>query len=149
MLGDIEEEDGVGSPEAMEQKANLDTMVDLAMQFWEAGAADERLGRRLAAAGCVVHIHFTIGDEDKGFTLMMDREPIEVIGGFVGDAEVEIFGSAADWLALIRQDKRMSMAIARGEMTYTGPVRKFLRIVPMLQNFDFDMWSGVQSADSG
>lgn len=128
----------------VDRYVDADRILDLSMQFWETAAADERLGSRLAGAGTVVHVHFTDVGDGQGFTLFLDRNPIEVVGGFVGDAEVNIYGTAAAWLKLVRQDKRLAIAIAKGEMDYTGPVRKFLRIVPILQNFEFSMWEGVR-----
>jgi hypothetical protein len=61
----------------------------------------------------------------------MDREPVEIRSGAVGDPEVEIFMSSSDIDSFWAGDLHLAMAIAEGKVQYTGPVRKFLRIVPI------------------
>lgn len=131
----------------MQNDASPEQILDRMMQFWEDAVADPKLGSRIARAGTTVQIHFTDvltpAGEPMGFTLLLDRDPCEVVGGFL-DAEVELYAPAKMWFALARGHRRTAMAIAEGDITYNGPVRKFLRIVPMLQNFDFAVWSGVR-----
>lgn len=132
----------------MREYATPEQVLDLMMRFWSEAAEDPRLGKMVAQAGTIVRLHFTdvltAEGDPKGFTLYLDREPFEVVGGLGGLPESEVFASSAVWFALVRGQRRMAMAIAEGDITYTGPVRKFLRIVPILQNFDFDMWSDVK-----
>lgn len=113
------------------------TMADLTSEFFLQAAEDERLGSRLSLAQTTVQIHF---NDDVGVTLWLERKPIEAEPRIVGNAEVEIWGSADKFLEFALGSKHLAMAIMRGEVEYTGPVRKFLRIMPMLRSFDHTSW---------
>ncbi|MBA2348989.1 MAG: SCP2 sterol-binding domain-containing protein [Solirubrobacterales bacterium] len=112
-------------------------MAELTSEFFLQAATDERLGSRLALAQTTVHIHF---NDDIGVTLRLDKTPIEAEPQIIGTAEVEIWGSADRFLTFALGQTHMSMAIMRGEIEYQGPVRKFLRIMPMLRSFDGSVW---------
>lgn len=118
-------------------------MADITAQFFLQAAADERLGSRLALAKTSVHIHFT---DDVGVTLLLERSPIEAHPSIVGTAEVELWGSADKFLDFAVGKKHMAMAIMHGDLEYQGPVRKFLRIVPMLRSFDASVWKQARPA---
>lgn len=34
------------------------------------------------------------------------------------------------------------MTIHHGDIEYSGPVRKFLRVAPILRGFDYEVWRG-------
>lgn len=114
------------------------TMADQTAEFFLQAAHDERLGDRLTLANTTVHIHYT---DTVGVTLRLDVQPIEAEPRIIGTAEVELWGSADKFLAYARGEKHLAMAIMHGEVEWTGPVRKFLRIMPILRSFDFSMWS--------
>jgi hypothetical protein len=46
----------------------------------------------------------------------------------------------------IRRRKTLAMAIAHGEISYEGPVRKFLRVMPIMRRLNFDSWTGVRGS---
>lgn len=112
-------------------------MAEQTADFFLQAAHDEHLGERLSLAATVVHIHYT---DDVGVTLWFDRTPIEAEPKIVGTAEVQLWGSADKFWGYVRGERHLAMAIADGEVEFEGPVRKFLRIMPILRSFDFSMW---------
>ncbi len=118
-------------------------MVTRSAKFFGQAATDPRLGERMGLAQTTVHIHF---DDSHGITLLLDRQPIGVEDRIVGSAEVELWGSADVWMEFVRREKQLAMAIVDGEVTYRGPVRKFLRVVPILRSFDFEPYTGLGAA---
>jgi hypothetical protein len=121
-------------------------MADVTARFFNGGADDPKLGDRLALANTTVQFHFS---EDAGVTLDMTKAPIHAEPEIVGDAEVHLYGSPELWLQIIRREKQAAMCITRGELAYEGPVRKWLRIVPILRSLDFSMWRELDDAPSG
>lgn len=111
-------------------------MADVTARFFE-GANESRLAERLVLAQTVVHIHFT---DNVGVTLDLTKTPITAEPEIVGSSEVQMYGTPEIFLEIIRREKQMAMAITRGEVAYEGPVRKFLRIVPILRSLDFTVW---------
>jgi hypothetical protein len=98
----------------------------------EEASHDERLSTRLALAKTTVRI--TLVDEDGlAATLLLDRTPVEVVDGNT-PAEVEIAISSADLDRIFSRDFHLAMAIARGRVRATGPVRQFLRVIPIICN---------------
>lgn len=57
-----------------------------------------------------------------------------------GDAEVTLTATTTTLLDVIYGDQALPIAILAGDVRYTGPVRKFLRVVPIFQNLDFSVW---------
>lgn len=133
------------NPEATSTMTPIDpqNMADKTVEFFLQAAHDEHLGDRLALANTSVHIHFT---DDVGLTLRLDSQPISAEPRIVGQAEVELWGSADKFLSYIRGERHLAMAIMHGDIEFAGPVRKFLRIMPILRSFDFSMWSGTGTA---
>lgn len=125
--------------------ANIDPqkMAEMSAQFFSQASHDARLGERLALAQTTVHIHYS---DDAGITLLLDRTPVEVIPRIQGTAEIEMWGSPDLFAAMVRREKHMAMCITSGELEYRGPVRKFLRIVPILRSFDFDVFRGANGS---
>jgi hypothetical protein len=93
-------------------------------------------------AQTTVHIHFEDVDGSAGCTIWLDRSPIAAEVGIVGEAEIELFGPSRRFMGLVTGEEAMAIVIARGDITYTGPVRKFLRVVPILRSFDFEAFRG-------
>lgn len=116
-------------------------MADETARFFLQAASDERLGSRLALARTTVHIHFS---DDVGVTLLLDRSPIEAEPRIVGTAEVQLWGSADKFYDYATGKRHLAMAIMHGDLEYQGPVRKFLRIVPMLRSFDASGWKAAR-----
>src|ERR1700757_2288141 len=97
------------------------------------GARDDTdVGERVALSRTAVALHFT-GAEDVAVTLLLDRDPLEAVARALPEAEGDIYASAEQWDAIWTGEYQLAVGIARGEITYRGPVRKFLRTVPILR----------------
>lgn len=127
-------------PSATAPKADPQRVAEQACEFFMQAAHDERLGDRLALAATTVHIYLT---DTVGFTLKLDQTPISAEPRIVGNAEVEMWMSADKLVAFFRGERHLAMAIMHGDVEWTGPVRKFLRIIPILRSFDFSVWSNA------
>jgi len=119
------------------------------MRVLHAAAADEVIGRRLALAETTVQVHMTDTEPEVVHTLLLDREPIEVVGGAHGDAEIHLYGSLADVVRFYAGDLHLGVAIMRGQISYTGPVRKALRVVPILRRIVGDEAMALLAGDDG
>jgi hypothetical protein len=98
----------------------------------QAAAQNERLSRVLARANTSVRIE--LADEPElSTTLLLDRNPIEIVQTNE-PAEVEISIVSVDLARLYSPDFHLAMAIARGRVGYSGPVRKFLRVTPVVRH---------------
>lgn len=125
------------------QSSNL---PELMVEFFNRAAEDAELSERMSFANTVVHMHFTDLVGENACTVSLDRDPISAELGAVGSGEVELFGTAQVYQDLFLGSDQLPIAILNGKISYTGPVRKFLRVVPILQSFDFDMFRGLASA---
>ncbi|MTD45892.1 hypothetical protein GKE82_16755 [Conexibacter sp. W3-3-2] len=112
-------------------------MAELTADFFNSGATDQRIGERLALAQTTVHIHYS---ETAGVTLDLTKAPIHAEPDIVGQAEIQLYGTPELFIEMVQRKKQMAMAITRGELAYEGPVRKFLRIVPIMRSLDFSTW---------
>lgn len=65
--------------------------------------------------------------------LLLDREPPAVERGG-GTAEAELVFRRDDLARFLHGDLQLPLAIARGDVAFRGPVRKFLRIAPVLRS---------------
>jgi hypothetical protein len=120
-------------------------MAELTADFFNSGATDQRIGERLALAQTTVHIHFS---ETAGVTLDLTKAPIHAEPDIVGQAEVQMYGTPELFVDMVTRKTQMAMAITRGELAYEGPVRKFLRIVPILRSLDFSTWQELTKPSS-
>lgn len=98
----------------------------------EAAAAHPKLGRAIARANTTVGITLA-DDDDLSITLLLDREPVEVVDGGM-DAEVHMRIASVDLDRLRSPDFHLSMAIVRGRVQYDGDIRKFLRVTPVVRH---------------
>jgi hypothetical protein len=106
------------------------TLEDFA-QTIEVGVREHGLSDRLKLAGTTINI--TLADEpDLSVTILLDRSPIEVVDG-VSDAEARMWIASVDLTRIWSPDFYLAMAITKGRLRVEGPVRKFLRIVPVLR----------------
>lgn len=117
-------------------------LAELTAEWFSTGAHDPHVGARLALADTVVHFH--LGD-NAGVTLMLDRTPIEALPRIMGEPEIEIWATPEQVLSMLRREAQMAMLISYGELDYRGPVRKFLRVVPILRSLDFSMFGDLMS----
>jgi hypothetical protein len=98
----------------------------------QAAARDERLSRVLRRAATTVRIELA-DDPELWVTLLLDRDPVEVVDDDRA-AEVEISIVSVDLARLYSPDFHVAMAIARGRIGYSGPVRKFLQVTPVVRH---------------
>jgi hypothetical protein len=97
----------------------------------ESHARQHGLSDRLKLADTTINI--TLADEpDLSVTILLDRSPIEVVDGAV-DAEARMWIASVDLTRIWSPDFYLAMAITKGRLRVEGPVRKFLRIVPVLR----------------
>jgi hypothetical protein len=95
-------------------------------------AASTPAAARLAQAQTVVTIR--LADEpDLSVTLHLDREPIEVVTGTPANAEAELVLPSVDLTHIWSSEFHVPIAIVRGRAAVRGPVRKFLRVLPVLR----------------
>jgi hypothetical protein len=97
-----------------------------------AAAQDKRLSSVLSRANTTVRIELA-DDPELSCTLLLDRNPIEVVQTDE-PAEVEISIVSVDLARLYSPDFHLAMAISRGRVGYTGPVRKFLQVTPVVRH---------------
>jgi hypothetical protein len=98
----------------------------------EAAAEDPQLCKTLARAGTTVRLEL-LDDPDMSLTLLLDRTPVEIADGDL-PADVELSIASVDLDRLCSPEFHLAMAIARGRVQYTGPVRKFLRVTPVVRH---------------
>jgi hypothetical protein len=97
----------------------------------QTAAGDPNLSRKLARADTTIRI--TLADDpDLGVTLLLDRTPIEVVDA--APAEVALSIASVDLDRLCSPEFHLAMAIARGRVQYTGNVRRFLRVTPIVRH---------------
>jgi phospholipid/cholesterol/gamma-HCH transport system ATP-binding protein len=118
------------TPEQSRAHAESERVLNEFVAALERVAADPEISKRLALADTTVE--FVLADDpDLSATLLLDRTPIEVADG--GEAEVRLDIASFDLGQLWSQEFQLPMAIARGRVRAAGPVRKFLRVVPILR----------------
>lgn len=135
-----------GSPAPDSDARGRAVMAELRSLFEDA-AFDAAMSHRLARAD--TSVRFTMeGDEHASITVLLDREPIElVLDGDRHSPEVELI---APWQVLDRlfdEDYHLTMAVIRHEVAFRGPVRKLLLVMPILQHFADAKRSAEAAAD--
>lgn len=119
------------------------------LEIMEQAARDEHVGHRLAFADTVVHIHFSDSPSELVLTLFLDRAPVETRAGAHGTPEITIEATTNDVFRFWTGDLHLAMGIARGEVQYTGPVRKLLRVIPIARRLvgDFQKMTAEMNID--
>lgn len=122
-----------GTPEGSNARREAEQLLDEFVDTLASGVRYHALDDRLALAGTVITI--TLADEpDLSSTLMLDRSPIEVVDGVgASDSEARMWIASVDLQRIWSPDFYLPMAIAKGRVRIAGPIRKFLRIVPILR----------------
>ena len=119
------------SPEASGAHAQSEALLHEFVETMREASYDEDLSARLALAE--TSVQFVLADDpDLAVTLYLDRSPIEVDDRPAGPAEITLRIASFDLAQLGRGNFKLAMAIARGRVASSGPVRKFLRVVPVL-----------------
>jgi phospholipid/cholesterol/gamma-HCH transport system ATP-binding protein len=120
------------APEHSRAHAQSERVLDAFASAIDAAADDPELSRRLALANTTVEV--MLADEpDLSLTLLLDRTPIEIRRGG-GDAEIKLQIASFDLAHLVSGEFKLAMAIARGRVRASGPVRKFLSVIPILHS---------------
>jgi len=123
---------GLGALLMPELPASVAAIRAAAVQTLRDAAADERLSARLAVVGATVTIELR-GHPDATFAVRMEHDAIAVVDD-AGDAraDIRLDMDPIDLHELFAGGLHLPMKIARGQVTYTGQVRRFLRVVPIL-----------------
>lgn len=116
--------------------------VRLLEEFFEMAAQEQQLASRMAFARTTVAIHLTDAPEGTGVTLQLQKMPIGAAPGVDPNAEIHMYAPTALWLDMLADRVPLPMAVHHGDVEYSGPVRKFLRVAPILRGFDYDVWRG-------
>lgn len=127
----------------------VDALVAGLTRVVRAAAADQFIGRRLALAQTTLQVHMVDTDPEVVQTFLLDREPIEVVAGAHGEAEVHLYGGIADVLRFYAGELHLGVGIMRGQLDYTGPVRKVLRVVPILRRLVGEEAMKLMEGDDG
>ncbi|MHB8690470.1 MAG: hypothetical protein ACYDHH_04425 [Solirubrobacteraceae bacterium] len=94
---------------------------------------DEVYGERLALAGTTVEINLVDAPSPTAFSMLLDRHPVELVEGSYPDAEVKLYMTADDLAAFWSGELHAAIAITDGRIGYRGPVRKVLRVLPIVR----------------
>ena len=120
------------SPEESGAHAESERVLEEFVAIIEDAAKDEELSRRLALGETTAEV--VLADEpDLSVTLMLDRTPIEVHEDPEEDAEITLRIASFDLEHLCTEHAKLAMAIARGRVGADGPVRKLLRVAPVMR----------------
>ncbi len=119
-----------------------DEFVRLLEEFFEMASQEQQLASRMAFARTTVAIHLTDAPEGTGVTLHLTKMPIHATSGIEANAEIHMYAPTPLWLDMLADRIPLPMAIHHGDVEYSGPVRKFLRVAPILRGFDYDVWRG-------
>ena len=109
--------------------------------FTTALGGDDGFADRITRTPTSVHIHLL---DDGGITLRLDRHPPTFHAEIVGSAKARVTCSAATWVAALRGDRPLAMAIATGDAKFPGPVRPLLSFLPILRALDHSLWDRAQ-----
>jgi hypothetical protein len=116
-------------------------VVEAAEKFYT--SAEPRIAARLALADTSIAYHITDA-EPLGFSLFFDREPIEFEARPLDNCEAHLYLTAMQILDVFRGRSHLTMGIARKEIQYRGPVRKYLTVIPCHRRMDFEPWTGLR-----
>jgi phospholipid/cholesterol/gamma-HCH transport system ATP-binding protein len=121
-------------------RARCQAVLDRFRGLVETAAGQPNLSRRLARAGTVAA--FRLADEPElAVTLLLDREPVEVLDG-AHEAECELEIASIDLARLWSEELLLPMAIAGGRVGVRGAVRKLLLVWPILDELAHDAVEG-------
>jgi hypothetical protein len=119
------------TPEDSIARRQAERELDVFAATIERGVAERDIGGLLSLADTTLTV--ALADElDLAVTLLLDRGAVEVVDGDVG-AEATIWIASVDLQRIWSSDFYLPIAITKGRVRMQGPVRKFLRIVPVLR----------------
>jgi hypothetical protein len=132
MIAEIANKERLQPGESGAARAFAERALNRFCSAMEAAADQPRLSSVLARANTTVRIELA-DDPELFVTLLLDRDPIQLTEDDV-QAEVEMTIVSVDLARLYSADFHLAMAITRGRVGYTGPVRKFLRVSPVVRH---------------
>lgn len=147
-----EEQVGAGtwladSPEQSGTRGRAERALDVFAATIERGVNNHGLSQLMMLADTTLTI--TLADElDLSLTLLLDRDPVDVVDG-EADAEARMWIASVDLERIWSRDFFLAMAITKGRVRMEGPIRKFLRVVPMLRTLaeDHDRVAAAMAAE--
>jgi hypothetical protein len=113
--------------------AHSEAVMEEFCEALEVACAEERVAAKLASAGTSVTIVLADQDDVRA-TLMLDGDTVEIARGTALAAASEIRITTPDLERLFSEEFHLAMAMARGRLAWSGPVRKFLRVAPVISN---------------
>lgn len=119
------------APEASIARRQAERELDVFAATIERGVRERDIGHLLALADTTVTVGLA-DEQDLAVTLLLDRGDVEVVDGD-GGAEASIWIASVDLRRIWSSDFYLPMAITKGRVRMQGPVRKFLRVVPVLR----------------
>jgi hypothetical protein len=124
---------GRGAAVMAERPASAAAIRAAAAATLDDAAADERLGARLAVVGATVAIELR-GHPDETLVVRMEQDAIAILDGDEPRADIRLSMEPIDLHELFAGGLHLPMKIGRGQVTYTGQVRRFLRVIAILAN---------------
>jgi hypothetical protein len=119
--------------ELLDDATLLDELQDM-LEAASGGLPSQQPSRAKTTVG--VHVRETVEAPSHPLaTMLLDREPAQLQPGNGASPEVEIFFTREDLSRYVLGDLQLALAIAIGDVEFSGPVRKFLRITPQLRAF--------------
>jgi len=115
-------------------------------EFFVRAGDEPDLAERMTFARTTVALHLTDAPDGTGATLHLTSMPIDARPGIDPGAEIHMYAPTELWLEMLAGRVPLPIAVAHGQVEYSGPIRKFLRVAPILKNFDFDVWRGQLGA---
>jgi hypothetical protein len=101
---------------------------------------DPATSARVTLADTTVQINLSDAS-GYAFTLYLDAERVE-LGDSDPQAQIALAMTTLQLEQLTRGELALAMEIAHGHVAYTGPVRKFLRVIPILRRVSRDWLAG-------
>jgi len=98
-----------------------------------AALADRDVGDRVAQAGVLVRLDFADRAVQPVFLRFDDAAPSATLEPQARRPDVTLALTTADLGACLRQGEQLPLRILSGEIRFQGPVRKFLRVLPVLR----------------
>lgn len=113
-----------GSPSA-------DAIREAAVQTLRDAAADKQLSTSLGVVRATVAIELR-GHPDATLVVRMEPDAIAVLNDDDSPTDIRLGMDPIDLHELFAGGLHLPMKIARGQVTYTGQVRRFLRVIAIL-----------------
>lgn len=110
--------------------AHAEKVMNAFYEILSRAALDPHVGQRLALANTICQVHLSDAP-GHSLTVFLDRAPIEVEMGAVGEAETHLRIATDDVLRFWAGSYHLAIGILNGEVDYDGPIHKVLRVVPI------------------